>query len=393
MLLVVLIFLLAKSEAMHLDPTARLQTQIDVRSDATSPVQKLFELLLKQMVQQLSLLEAQVIYWNEAQNRKQFFGYSLGEVTTRSQHREAIQNYLGSRQSLGEALSILELQPLALKAYSDSTPPCSTVYVSILSQETEHLNYLILVASQEITAAEKKIALGQIEMLTALVTLTRDSQKKALENQFLETMLQFGQHQLQNPLALIRLHAETLFLGLSLPEQRGQADYIRKASDCLGEQISNLFTYSKDKQIQKSICDLRAIFDEAQALLAPKLEQKNIEVKYSALSLKLFSDQWQLAQVFENILDNAIYFTPDGGEIQVNWHLFQNEILITIADQGPGIPTRDLGKIFDGRYSYRQGGTGLGLAISQKIILAHQGNIWADNLPEGGAQFSIVLPQ
>lgn len=378
---------------MHLDPTVRLKTQTEVRSDTTSPVQKLFELLLKQMVQQFSLLEAQVICWNEAQDREQLFCYSLGEVMTRSHHREAIQSYLGSRQSLGETLSTLALQPLALEAYSDSTPPCSAVYVSILSRETEHFDYLILVASQEMTAAETQVALGQVEMFMALVKLTRDSQQQALENRFLETMLQFSQHQLQNPLALIRLHAETLFLGLSLPEQRSQADCIRKASDCLGEQISNLFTYSKDKQIQKSICDLRAIFDGAQALLDPKLEQKNIDVKYSSQSLRLVSDRWQLEQVFENLLDNAIYFTPRGGEIQVNWHLFQREILITIADQGPGIPETDLGRLFDSRYSRRQGGTGLGLAIAQKIILAHRGNIWAENLPQGGAQFSIVLPQ
>lgn len=368
-------------------------SKLESKTNSAASIQQLYEFLLQKIVQQFALLEVQLVCWDSKQLAEQIFCYSTGEVITRSQHREAIQNYLGSRQSLGETIVESELQPLSLMAYKTSNLQCCEVYISIVGKTEEHLDYLVLIAPQEMTDAEREIAVKQIQMFQVLVDLNREIQERSSKNQFLETMLQFSQHQLHNPLALIRLHAETLFLSLSAPEQRKQADCIRQASDCLSEQISNLFSYSQENPIQRSVCDLKTIFDSAQALLEPKLEQKNIEIRYLGQSIKLVSDRWQLEQVFENLLDNAIFFSPNGGKIQVDWHMFQHEILITIADQGPGIEASDQGQLFDSRYSRRQGGMGLGLAIAKKIILAHRGNIWAENLPDSGALFSIVLPR
>ena len=107
----------------------------------------------------------------------------------------------------------------------------------------------------------------------------------------------------------------------------------------------------------------------------------------------LLLDKLQIQQVFDNLISNAIHFSPNFGKITIERQTFQEEVLIKISDQGPGIPFEDIQKVFNPFYSHRVGGTGLGLTIAKKIILDHRGNICAQNLPDGGAAFSIILPR
>ena len=73
-------------------------------------------------------------------------------------------------------------------------------------------------------------------------------------------------------------------------------------------------------------------------------------------------------------------------------NIFQEEVLIKISDQGKGLSSEDIQKIFTPFYTRRPGGIGLGLTIAKKIILDHHGNLWAQSLSESGAQFCIILP-
>ncbi|MEJ1935351.1 ATP-binding protein, partial [Nostoc sp. NIES-2111] len=93
------------------------------------------------------------------------------------------------------------------------------------------------------------------------------------------------------------------------------------------------------------------------------------------------------------ILSNAVYFSPESGTITCSWQIFQTEVLIKISDQGQGLSPEDMQKIFTPFYTRRPGGTGLGLTIAKKIILDHHGNLWAQSVAEGGAQFCIILPR
>ena len=109
-------------------------------------------------------------------------------------------------------------------------------------------------------------------------------------------------------------------------------------------------------------------------------------------------DTDQMMRVIDNIMNNAIKYSPDGGTITVRLTQNQNQILLSISDQGLGIPRKDLGKIFDRFYradkarSRAQGGTGLGLAIAKEIVTAHGGRIWADSREGHGSTFYIALP-
>jgi signal transduction histidine kinase len=100
-----------------------------------------------------------------------------------------------------------------------------------------------------------------------------------------------------------------------------------------------------------------------------------------------------MKQVFENLLSNAIDFSPVGGIVTCDWRGFRNEVLVEIGDQGAGLSQEDLKEAFTPFYSRRPGGTGIGLTIAKKIILDHQGSIWVQNLTRGGAQFSFTLPR
>lgn len=132
----------------------------------------------------------------------------------------------------------------------------------------------------------------------------------------------------------------------------------------------------------------------------PKTNEKKYEIKRELGNQDLWIeiDTDQMMRVIDNIMNNAIKYSPDGGTITVRLKQNQNWVLLSISDQGLGIPRKDLGKIFDRFYradkarSRAQGGTGLGLAIAKEIVTAHGGRIWADSREGHGSTFYISLP-
>jgi signal transduction histidine kinase len=111
----------------------------------------------------------------------------------------------------------------------------------------------------------------------------------------------------------------------------------------------------------------------------------------------VLSDAAKIQQVVRNLFSNAIKFTPEGGTITVAMHYDTQGAIVTVLDQGPGVPDAELETIFDkfvqsSLTKTGAGGTGLGLAICHEIIASHQGRIWAENHPAGGAKFTFVLP-
>lgn len=109
-------------------------------------------------------------------------------------------------------------------------------------------------------------------------------------------------------------------------------------------------------------------------------------------------DQDKFMQVIDNIMNNAIKYSPDGGTITARLVETHNHVILSITDQGLGIPRKDIGKVFDRFYrvdkarSRQQGGTGLGLAISKEVVEALGGRIWVDSQEGKGSTFSISLP-
>ncbi|APT18461.1 histidine kinase [Amylolactobacillus amylotrophicus DSM 20534] len=128
--------------------------------------------------------------------------------------------------------------------------------------------------------------------------------------------------------------------------------------------------------------------------------QKKYSIKREFASRELWVeiDPDKMTQVLDNIMNNAIKYSPDGGVITTRLLQTHNHVIMSISDQGLGIPRKDLNKIFDRFYrvdqarSRQQGGTGLGLAISKEVVEAHHGRIWADSAEDRGSTFYISLP-
>jgi signal transduction histidine kinase len=113
--------------------------------------------------------------------------------------------------------------------------------------------------------------------------------------------------------------------------------------------------------------------------------------------IDLLLDPNKIMQVLRNLLSNAVKFSPDGGDIEFSLQRDAQFVMVGVRDHGVGIPEAELETIFDqfvqsSRTKTGAGGTGLGLAICREIVAAHQGRIWAQNRPEGGASLFFTLP-
>jgi len=157
--------------------------------------------------------------------------------------------------------------------------------------------------------------------------------------------------------------------------------------------------------------DVFEIVNKNIARLSHQLEEKEISIiiAQSTMSTKVICDRGTISQVIQNILSNSIQFSEKSRRIFISFDSKdlsfagrQEEpttlsLLVSIKDEGPGVPGDELNTVFDkfvqsSKTKTGAGGTGLGLAICKGIIKAHNGKIWAENNPEGGATFSFVLP-
>jgi two-component system sensor histidine kinase/response regulator len=146
--------------------------------------------------------------------------------------------------------------------------------------------------------------------------------------------------------------------------------------------------------------DLRQLVREVAARLQPATTQHTIEVDFDGTSDGVVTaDRDHLEQVLDNLVSNAIKFSPDGGTIVVALRSNGRNAELSVSDPGVGIPAHQLQAVFGLFYqaadpvSRRTGGMGLGLYISKEIITRHNGRIWAESAPGHGSTFSISLPR
>ena len=135
------------------------------------------------------------------------------------------------------------------------------------------------------------------------------------------------------------------------------------------------------------------------------LHKKSIEDKGHQVTVDIppdlphvLADRQRMEQVFLNLLDNAIKFTPPGGKISIQARLEKPYVCVEVKDNGVGIPAEHLSRVFERFYradkarSREAGGTGLGLAIVRHIVTAHQGKIEVESSSGTGSTFRIFLP-
>lgn len=222
-------------------------------------------------------------------------------------------------------------------------------------------------------------------------------------------------HELRTPLTSLRAYIETLNEGAWKDPDIAPKflEVTQEETERMIRMINDLLSLSRmDRGVSKMEPEWVNLNDFVAHILnrfdmIVKTDEKNgkeTKKKYTikrelgnqALWVEIDTDK--MMQVIDNIMNNAIKYSPDGGVITVRLTQNQNHVILSISDQGLGIPRKDLGKIFDRFYrvdkarSRAQGGTGLGLAIAKEIVEAHHGKIWADSSEGHGSTFYISLP-
>jgi two-component system, OmpR family, clock-associated histidine kinase SasA len=144
-------------------------------------------------------------------------------------------------------------------------------------------------------------------------------------------------------------------------------------------------------QIWQSVINDISLYDQIES------NQQQLKVSIPTDLPSIFADEERIRQVFVNILENAIKYTPSGGKISVSAiHRTAQKLEVMIADSGVGIPSEMKEKIFEHRYRIQGNnqvkGYGIGLATCQQIIRAHYGQIWVDSPGKEGSCFHFTLP-
>ena len=214
-------------------------------------------------------------------------------------------------------------------------------------------------------------------------------------------------HELRTPLTTIKGYTETLLDGALKEAVASQfLQVIQKHADRLTKIVEDLLMLSKVEAkefYQKwERLPLSELIDDVLDFVKEAAEKKKISISRSIIlsSLEVIGDRSYLEQVFINLLDNAIKYTHEGGEISISaFENEQREIQVLIQDNGIGIPKEDLSRIFERFYrvdkgrSQELGGTGLGLSIVKHIIQAHGGRVWAESRLVEGSTFYFTLPR
>ena len=212
-------------------------------------------------------------------------------------------------------------------------------------------------------------------------------------------------HELRTPVTVIRGYAETLGDGLITKDPVTATRFaaiIRTHAERLTALISDLLTLSQLEAQGASLTLIPTNLDECLrrscALIAPQAEAKGIRLHSETIPAVLVrADPPRLEQIFLNLLDNAVKYTPAGGEVLITATRTEQTIAISISDSGPGIPPAAQERIFERFYrvdagrSREEGGTGLGLAIVKHLVGQHGGTIHVANRPGGGSIFTVTL--
>ena len=210
-------------------------------------------------------------------------------------------------------------------------------------------------------------------------------------------------HELRTPLTAIRGAAETLLDG-DVPEddeKRFLATIVRE-SDRLSRLANDLLTLQRMEgatgELPLRRLDLLHVAQAGADALDPLTEAREVAVTVEGESADVLGDPDRLQQVVANLVDNATRHTPAGRSVQVRVSRSGKHAVLTVTDDGPGIPEDHLPRVFDRFYRSQSsrdrstGGAGLGLAIVRAIVIAHAGTIEVENVPEGGARFTVCLP-
>ena len=210
-------------------------------------------------------------------------------------------------------------------------------------------------------------------------------------------------HDLRSPLTAILGYVELIERAGSVNAQ--QAEFINRVKSSVYTTTNLIDDLLKLGRVEVGVLDeVTPVNLELLVVNALANFQSQVQEKGQTLNLRktgelpsVLGSRTQLSQMVDNLISNAVKYAPPGGQIRMMLREEGNQVILHVADNGPGIPLEEQGRIFEKFYRATNApngvpGTGLGLAIVKTIVDNHRGRIWVDSKPGKGAVFTVVLP-
>jgi signal transduction histidine kinase len=217
-----------------------------------------------------------------------------------------------------------------------------------------------------------------------------------------EEVLAIVSHDLRNPLNAVTLGASLLKMSKSLSEEdREQLEIIDISARRMSRLIADLLDVTrleggKQLPIEPARVEVESLFRETYELFRAQSAASSITLQFDLSDRvpPVHADRHRVMQVLSNLIGNSMKFTPPGGTISLRADPYDDYVLFTIADNGPGIPKEHQGQIFNPYWQAKRAerlGAGLGLPIAKGIVEAHGGSIWVESEPGKGTKFYFTL--
>jgi two-component system, NtrC family, sensor histidine kinase KinB len=241
-------------------------------------------------------------------------------------------------------------------------------------------------------------------MVSVLSDITKQKELDQLKSSFVASV----SHELRTPLVAIEKSITLILSNAAGPISKDQEQFLSIAERNLKRLsllINDLLDLSKleagKMELLRELCSIENIIDEAIKSFDAWASAKSIRMEkniHGPIS-DLYADSNKINQVLNNLIGNAIKFTPNNGSIiiEVSFDDENKEIKVVVQDTGSGIAQGDLKKVFDKFYQAAKAhseiiGTGIGLSIAKEIVELHGGRIWAESEQGRGAKFIFTLP-
>ncbi|KRM27218.1 cell wall metabolism sensor histidine kinase WalK [Limosilactobacillus panis] len=249
--------------------------------------------------------------------------------------------------------------------------------------------------------------------VSGLVCVLHDVTSQQKEERERKQFVSNVSHELRTPLTSVHSYVEALSDGAWQDKEIAPKSLtvIQNETDRMIRMINDLLSLSRmdsgTTKLNLEYVNIKELFNyilNRFDMIIKKNENDENSKKYTIERYFTSKDLWveidtdKFTQVIDNIMNNAIKYSPDGGVITTRLLETHNHVILSISDQGLGIPRKDLGRIFDRFFrvdkarSRKQGGTGLGLAISKEVVNMLGGQIWVDSVEGKGSTFYISLP-
>lgn len=277
-------------------------------------------------------------------------------------------------------------------------------------KELEETNSLTIDFSDEeqlfLVKANFSVVQDEEGNFTGLITVISDVTEQEKVDRERREFVSNVSHELRTPLTTMKSYLEALTDGGVLEDKKIAPQFLQvtqNETDRMIRLVNDLLQLSKmdhkENTMYKQKVDIVPVFHHIlDRFEMNKREDISIERKLPKGNIYVWMDTDKVTQVIDNIMSNAIKYSPEGGKITFQMVKETNRIKISISDQGLGIAREKVDKIFDRFYrvdkarSRQIGGTGLGLAITKEIIEAHHGNIWASSKEGQGTTIYFTLP-